>query len=126
MNLSSRTILLPAIALLIGAVVSTTTASNAYAQEDPFDNKIDEDIDVKHTNSCDETGNGDNNADCEFTDTNDVGDINVEGEENEVNRDINLNHKNDCDESGDGDNNAFCLDDSSTDIGDINVEDLQP
>ncbi|MGH9973560.1 MAG: hypothetical protein ACRD93_06650, partial [Nitrososphaeraceae archaeon] len=65
MNLSSRTILLPAIALLIGAVVSTTTASNAYAQEDPFDNKIDEDIDVKHTISCDETGNGDNSAHCE-------------------------------------------------------------
>ena len=125
MNLSSRTILLPAIALLVGAGVSTTTASTAYAQ-DPFDNKIDDDIDVKHTNSCDETGNGDNNAFCEFTDSNDVGEINVEGEENEVNRDINLNHKNDCDESGDGDNNSFCLDDSSTNIGDINVEDLLP
>lgn len=126
MNLSPKAILLPAIALLIGAGVSTTTASSAYAQEDPFDNKIDEDIDVKHTNSCDETGNGDNNADCEFNDSNDVGDINVEGEENEVNRDINLKHKNDCDESGDGNNNAFCHDNSSTNIGDINILDELP
>jgi hypothetical protein len=126
MNLSSKAILLPAIALLIGAGVSTATANNAYAQEDPFGNKIDEDIDVKHTNSCDETGNGDNNADCEFEDNNNVGDINVEGEENEVNRDINLKHKNDCDESGDGDNNSFCFDDSNTDIGDINVLDIVP
>jgi len=50
MNLSSRTILLPAIALLVGAGVSTTTASTAYAQ-DPFDNKKDEHIDVNHTKS---------------------------------------------------------------------------
>jgi hypothetical protein len=126
MNISSKAILLPAIALLIGAGVSTTTANSAYAQEDPFGNKIDEDIDVKHTNSCDETGNGDNNAECTFDDSNDVGDINVEGEENEVNRDINLKHKNDCDESGDGDNNSFCFDDSNTDIGDINVLDIVP
>jgi hypothetical protein len=123
MNLSSRTILLPAIALLVGAVVSTTTASNAYAQ-DPFDNEINRDIDVKHTNSCDESGNGDNTADCEFEDSNNIGEINVEGENNEVNSDVDLKHTNDCDESGDGDNDAFCLDSSSTDIDDINIQEV--
>jgi len=123
MNLSSRTILLPSIALLIGAVLSTTSATTAYA-DDPFDNEINRDIDVKHTNSCDESGNGNNNADCEFNDSNNVGQINVEGEENEVNSDVDLKHKNDCDESGDGDNNAFCHDNSSTDIDDINIQEV--
>ena len=105
---------------MISVVVSTTTASNAYA-EDPFDNKIDQDIDVKHTNSCDETGVGDNNADCEFNDSNTVGLITVEGEKNKVDSDLDFKHINDCDESGDGNNHSFCHDNSDTDSGDITV-----
>ena len=39
MNLSSRTVLLPSIVLLIGAVCSTA-ATNAFAADDPFKNKV--------------------------------------------------------------------------------------
>jgi len=117
-NISSKALLLPAIALLIGTVTSTGFASNAYAEED---NEVNRDIDVKHTNSCDEEDAGDNNAFCRFNVDDDTGDINVDGQNNEVNSDVSLKYKNDCDESGSGDNNADCRDLSSTTIGDINI-----
>jgi hypothetical protein len=62
MNLGSKILLLPSILLLIGAVIGTS-ATKAYA-EGPFDNEINRDIDVKHTNSCDESEDGDNKAIC--------------------------------------------------------------
>ncbi|TLX66928.1 MAG: hypothetical protein E6L03_08000 [Thaumarchaeota archaeon] len=121
MNLSSKAILLPAIALLIGAVTSTGFASSAYA-DDPEDNKVKQDIDLKHTNSCDERGNGDNSADCSFKDNTNVDNINVKGQENHVYQSVDSKHKNDCDERGDGDNKAKCSDDSTLNIGKINID----
>lgn len=121
MNISSKAILLPAIALLVGTVTSTGFASNAYA--DPEDNRVDQDTYLKHTNSCDERGDGNNEAFCKFTDSTDVDNINVEGEDNRVDQDTTSKHKNDCDESGDGNNEAECIDDSSLDIGEINITD---
>jgi hypothetical protein len=121
MNISSKAVLIPAIALLIGTVTSTGFASNAYA--DPENNRVDQDTDLKHTNSCDERGDGDNEAFCEFTDSTDIRDINVEGQDNRVDQDTNSKHKNDCDEYGDGNNEAECLDDSSLNIGEISITD---
>ncbi len=120
MNLTSKAILLPAIALLIGAVTSTGFASNAYA-DNPDHNKVKQNIDLKHTNSCDERGDGDNQADCKFKDNTSVDNINVQGEHNHVYQSVDSKHKNDCDERGDGDNNANCEDDSSLNIGEINI-----
>lgn len=56
MNLTSRTVPLPSIVVLIGAVFGTTT--NVFAAEDPFKNRVEIDTDVDNKNTCDETGDG--------------------------------------------------------------------
>ena len=67
MNLSSRTVLLPSLVLLIGAILGTT-ATSAFAADDPFKNKVEIDTDVDNKNTCDESGEGFNQGLCVVTD----------------------------------------------------------
>jgi len=54
------------IVLLIGTVFGTS-ATNAFA-DDPFKNKVNIETDIDNTNSCNETGSGDNNPFCKVYD----------------------------------------------------------
>jgi hypothetical protein len=71
MNLSLKAVLIPSIVLLIGTVLGTS-ATNAFA-DDPFKNKVKIDTEQNNTNSCNESGDGDNNSDCSITDTKLIG-----------------------------------------------------
>jgi hypothetical protein len=119
MNLSSKAVLIPSIVLLIGTVLGTS-ATNAFA-DDPFKNKVKIDTKQDNTNSCDESQLGNNNSDCEVTDTTVTDTFTVEGEKNKISLDFDEKNKNDCDESGDGDNNSFCTITDTKDIGPIEI-----
>jgi hypothetical protein len=56
---------------LIGTVFGS--AANAFA-DDPFKNRVDIEV-GDNTNSCDESGDGNNNADCEIDSTKNIGPI---------------------------------------------------
>ena len=123
MNLSSRTVLLPSIVLLIGAVFSTT-ATNAFAADDPFKNKVEIDTDVDNKNTCDETGEGFNQAVCAVTDNLETGTFTMQGEKNKISIDVEGENHND--EKGDGDNESVCAYTSNREIGEINILDELP
>ncbi len=125
MNLSSRTVLLPSIVLLIGAVFSTT-ATNAFAADDPFKNKVEIDTDVDNKKTCDETGEGFNQAVCAVTDNLETGTFTMQGEKNKISIDVEGENHNDCDEKGDGDNESVCAYTSNREIGEINILDELP
>ena len=125
MNLSSRTVLLPSIVLLIGAVFSTT-ATNAFAADDPFKNKVEIDTDVDNKNTCDETGEGFNQAVCAVTDNLETGTFTMQGEKNKISIDVDGENHNDCDEKGDGDNESVCAYTSNREIGQIYILDELP
>jgi hypothetical protein len=90
---------------LIGTVLGTS-ATNAFA-DDPFKNKANIDTQQDNTNSCDESQQGENNSDCEITDTAVTDTFTIEGHENKILLDFDEKNKNDCDESGDGDNKCL-------------------
>jgi hypothetical protein len=117
MNLSSKTVLIPSIVLLIGTVFGTS-ATNAFV-DDPFKNKVNIETDIDNTNSCDETGSGDNNPFCKVDDHLTTDTFTIQGEKNKVKLDFDGKNKNDCDESGDGNNNPDCEIDSTKDIGPV-------
>lgn len=119
MNLSSKTVLIPSIVLLIGTVLGTS-ATNAFA-DDPFKNKVNIDTQQDNTNSCDESQQGENNSDCEITDTTVTDTFTIEGDENKILLDFDEKNKNDCDESGDGDNNSVCTITDTKVIGPIDI-----
>lgn len=125
MNLSSRTVILPSIVLLIGAVFSTT-ATSAFAADDPFKNKVEIDTDVDNKNTCDETGEGYNQAVCVVTDNLETGTFTMQGEKNKISIDVEGENHNDCDEKGDGDNESVCTVTSNKEIGEINILDELP
>ena len=62
------TILLPSIALLL-ATVFIAPAITALPADDPFKNKISLETDDENKNTCDESGTGNNNADCIIADS---------------------------------------------------------
>ena len=70
------TLLLPSIALLIVAVIGAPTTI-ALAADDPFKNKVSIEIDEDNKNTCDESDNGNNNAECIIALTNNIGPISV-------------------------------------------------
>ena len=125
MNLSSRTVLLPSIILLIGAVFGTT-ATNAFAADDPFKNKVEIDTDVDNKNTCDETGEGFNEAVCAVNDNLVTSPFTLQGEKNKISIDVEGENHNDCDEKGDGDNESACAITSNKEIGEINILDELP
>lgn len=125
MNLSSRTVLLPSIVLLIGAVFRTT-ATSAFAADDPFKNKVEIDTDVDNKNTCDETGEGFNQELCVVTDNLETGTFTMQGEKNKISIDVEGENHNDCDEKGDGDNESECIITSNRGIGEINILDELP
>jgi hypothetical protein len=125
MNLSSRTVLLPSIVLLIGAVFSTT-ATSAFAADDPFKNKVEIDTDVDNKNTCDETDEGFNQAVCAVTDNLETGTFTMQGEKNKISIDVEGENHNDCDEKGDGDNESVCAYTSNREIGELNILDELP
>ena len=125
MNFSSRTVLLPSIVLLIGAIFGTT-AMNAFAADDPFKNKVEIDTDVDNKNTCDESGEGFNQAVCAFTDNLETGTFTMQGENNKISIDVEGENNNDCDEKGDGDNESICAFTSNKEIGEINILDELP
>lgn len=125
MNLSSRTVLLPSIVLLIGAVFSTT-ATNAFAADDPFKNKVEIDTDVDNKDTCDESGEGFNQALCVVTDNLETETFTMQGEKNKISIDAEGENHNDCDEKGDGDNESECIITSNRGIGEINILDELP
>lgn len=119
MNLSSKAVLITSIVLLIGTVIGTS-ATNAFA-DDPFKNKVKIDTQQDNTNSCDESQQGDNNSDCDTTDTTSTQTFTIEGEKNKILLDFDEKNKNDCDESGDGNNNSFCHITDTKAIGPIDI-----
>ncbi|HET8847636.1 MAG TPA: hypothetical protein VFM20_02500 [Nitrososphaeraceae archaeon] len=125
MNLSSRTVLLPSIVLLIGAVLGTT-ATNAFAVDDPFKNKVEIDTDVDNKDTCDESGEGFNQALCVVTDNLETETFTMQGEKNKISIDAEGENHNDCDEKGDGDNESECIITSNRGIGEINILDELP
>jgi len=125
MNFSSRTVLLPSIVLLIGTVFGTT-ATSAFAADDPFKNKVEIDTDVDNKNTCDESGEGFNQAVCAFTDNLETGTFTMQGENNKISIDVEGENHNDCDEKGDGDNESICAFTSNKEIGEINILDELP
>ena len=125
MNFSSRTVLLPSIVLLIGAVFGTT-ATNAFAADDPFKNKVAIDTDVDNKNTCDETGEGHNQAVCAITDNLETSTFTMQGEKNKISIDAEGENHNDCDERGEGDNESVCAITSNKEIGEINILDELP
>jgi hypothetical protein len=125
MNLSSKTVLLPSIVLLIGAVFGTT-ATNAFAADDPFKNKVDIDTDVDNKNTCDESGDGFNEAVCAINDNLETHTFTIQGEKNKISIDVEGENRNDCDEKGEGDNESDCAVTSNKEIGEINILDELP
>ena len=125
MNLSSRTVLLPLIVLLIGTVFGTT-ATNAFAADDPFKNKVEIDTDVDNKNTCDETGDGYNQGVCVVTDNLETSAFTMQGEKNKISIDVEGENHNDCDEKEDGDNESVCTITSNKEIGEINILDELP
>jgi hypothetical protein len=119
MNLSSKTVIIPSIVLLIGTVL-VSSATNAFA-DDPFKNKVKIDTQQDNIDSCDESQQGDNNADCEITRTTVTERFTMEGEKNKILLDFDEKNKNDCDESGDGDNNSVCTITDTKVIGPIDI-----
>ena len=119
MNLSSKAVLIPSIVLLIGTVLGTS-ATNAFA-DDPFKIKVKIDTQQDNTNSCDESQQGNNNSECEITDTTVTDTFTIEGEKNKILLDFDEKNKNDCDESGNGDNNSFCTITDTKAIGPIDI-----
>ena len=120
MNLSSKTVLLPSIVLLIGAVIGTS-ATNAFADDDPFKNKVEINTDGDNKNTCDESQDGNNNAGCSISDSLKTDTFTIQGEKNKVSLDLKQDNKNDCDESGNGNNNAVCTISTSKNIGPIDI-----
>lgn len=120
MNLSSKTVVLPSIVLLIGTVLGTT-ATDAFAADDPFKNKVKIDTDMDNKNTCDESNDGTNNAICSIADALHTDPFTVQGEKNKISLDFKGDNHNGCDEKGDGDNSAIC--DIATDrqIGPISI-----
>ncbi|HJU78143.1 MAG TPA: hypothetical protein VJ599_01080 [Nitrososphaeraceae archaeon] len=125
MNLSSRTVLIPSIVLLIGAVLGTT-ANSALAVDDPFKNKVEIDTDADNKNTCDESGEGFNQALCVVTDNLETDIFTMQGEKNKISIDADGENHNDCDEKGDGDNESDCIITSNREIGEINILDELP
>src|SRR5688572_13426788 len=125
MNLSSRTVLLPLIVLLIGAVFGTT-ATSVFAADDPFKNKVEIDTDVDNKSTCDETGVGHNQAVCDVIDNLETSTFTMQGEKNKISIDVEGENRNDCDEKGEGDNQSVCEIISNKEIGEINILDELP
>ncbi len=122
MNLSSKTVLLPSIVLLIGAVFGTT-ATSAFAADDPFKNKVEIDSDVDNKSTCDESGDGFQQSVCSVTDSLVTHTFTMQGEKNKISIDVEGENLSDCDESEAGDNESVCAVTSSKDIGEINILD---
>jgi len=125
MNLKSRNTLLPSVVLLIGTVFGTT-ATNAFAEDDPFKNNVQIETDVDNKNTCDETETGVNQALCVVTDNLETGTFTIQGEKNKLSIDVEGENHNDCDEKDDGDNESECIITSNRDIGEIDILDELP
>jgi len=120
MNLSSKIVLLPSIVLLIGTVFGTI-ATNAFAADDPFKNKVEIDTDDENKNSCDETQEGFNTATCVIADNFATDTFTIQGEKNKISLDLKQENQNDCDESGDGNNDSVCTITTNKHIGPIDI-----
>jgi len=125
MNLSSKTVLLPSIVLLIGTVFGTT-ATNAFAADDPFKNKVEIDTDNENKNSCDESQAGHNTAECVIADNLTTDTFTLQGEKNKISLDLQQENQNDCDESGDGNNDSICAIATNKEIGPIDILETLP
>lgn len=93
------------------------SATSAFAVDDPFKNKVDIDTDVDNKNTCDESGEGFNQALCVVTDNLETETFTMQGEKNKISIDAEGENHNDCDEKGDGDNETECIITSNRGIG---------
>jgi hypothetical protein len=119
MNLSSKTVLIPSIALLIGTVFGTG-ATNAFA-DDPFKNKVEIEDDTKQKNDCDVDATGGSSLGCSASVSLTTQQINVQGEKNKVDLDFKTKQKNDCDGEASGGNSEVCDAFVNRNIGNINI-----
>lgn len=103
-----------------------TTATNAFAADDPFKNKVAIDTNVDNKNTCDETGEGHNQAVCAITDNLETSTFTMQGEKNKISINAEGENHNDCDEKGEGDNESVCAITSNKEIGEINILDELP
>lgn len=120
MNLSSKTVVLPSIVLLIGTILGTT-ATDVFAADDPFKNKVKIDTNVDNKNTCDESDNGENLAICKITDNLQTSTFTLQGEKNKVSIDLKGDNHNGCDEKGEGDNISECTITTERSIGPIEI-----
>jgi hypothetical protein len=119
MNLSSKTVLLPSIVLLIGAVFGTSV-TNAFA-DDPFKNKVEIDDNAKQKNDCKVDASGPGSSGCLADEHTTTKKINVQGEKNKVDLDFKTKQKNDCKGEASGSNSIVCSTTVTHDIGEINI-----
>jgi len=81
---------------------------------------------VDNKNTCDESGQGFNQATCVVDDDLVTSTFTMQGEKNKISIDVEGENHNDCDEKGDGDNESVCTITSNKEIGEINILDELP
>ena len=70
MNLDSKTLLVPSIVLIIGAVIGASAAS-VFA-DDPFKSKVSTDLKEENKNDCKDSGDGNMDGSCQIEKSHDI------------------------------------------------------
>ena len=104
--MNSKIILIPSILFLIGIIVNGYIAGNAFGVSK--NNNVNLGVEIKQTNDCDETRNGDNNSICINDSQKSIDNLVVNGQNNDFNPSIKIEQINDCDDNSNGDNTLNC------------------
>ena len=104
--MNSKIILIPSILFLIGIIVNGYIAANAFGVSK--NNNVNLGVEIKQTNDCDETRNGDNNSICINDSQKSIDNLVVNGQNNDFNPGIKIEQINDCDDNSNGDNTLNC------------------
>ena len=104
--MNSKIILIPSILFLIGIIVNGHIAGNAFGVSK--NNNVNLGVEIKQTNDCDETRNGDNNSICINYSQKSIDNLVVNGQNNDFNPSIKIEQINDCDDNSEGDNTLNC------------------
>ncbi len=104
--MNSKIILIPSILFLIGIIVNGYIAGNAFGISK--NNNVKLGVEIKQTNDCDETRNGDNNSICINDSQKSIDNLVVNGQNNDFNPGIKIEQINDCDDNSNGDNTLNC------------------
>jgi hypothetical protein len=79
MNLDSKTLLVPSIVLIIGAVIGASAAS-VFA-DDPFKSKVSPDLKEENKNDCNDSGDGNMDGSCQIGKSHDIDVLKLNGKD---------------------------------------------